>query len=358
MNVTVTAFITLLVAIILTAAIRRVALRTDVVDHPGNDRKIHTKKTPLLGGVAVIIAFLVGIVMIWPELMGGYMLPKHVFSVIAGAIIILAGGALDDKYNLSPKVQIIFPLLAALVIVAAGIGIDYITNPFGGIIALDIWQIKLFEYNGLPYHFTVLADIFAFLWLLGMIYTTKFLDGMDGLVSGITVIGMVVLFWLSLKPEVYQPETAWLALIAGMAFLGFLLFNWHPAKIFLGESGSLFAGFILGVVSIISGGKIATALLIMGIPIMDVLWVIVRRAFFEKRSPFLADRKHLHLRLLDIGLTQRQVVVLLYLLTGAFGACSLFLHAKAKLIALLVLGAIMVILGIIVVSRLNKRQNR
>ncbi len=356
MSVPVAVFVIFVIAVALTFFIRRIAIRYNIVDHPSEDRKIHTAPTPLLGGAAVILAFIAGVVLVWPELMGGYMLPKHLYGVFIGAIILLIGGVLDDKYNISPKKQFIFPVLAALSVVFCGIGIEYITNPLGGVIQLDSVQWRLFELQGLPYHITLFADLFAIVWLLGMMYTTKFLDGLDGLVSGITVIGMFILFWLSLSSNVYQPETAWVAAIAGAAFFGFLLFNWNPAKMFLGESGSLFAGFILGSISIISGGKIATALLIMGIPILDVLWVIVRRTFLEKRSPFLADRKHLHLRLLDIGLSQRQAVLLLYALTTVFGVSSLFLQTSTKIIALGLLVLTMLIIGGVVVYQYKKKR--
>jgi len=222
---------------------------------------------------------------------------------------------------------------------------------------LDSIKFTVFTIKGIPYALTLLADLFTLLWLTGMMYTTKFLDGLDGLVSGVTVIGSVIIFILSLSQEVLQADTALLAALVAVVFLGFLFFNWHPAKIFLGESGSLFAGFILGVLAIISGGKIATALLILGVPIFDVLWVIFRR-FFEKKSPFLADRQHLHLRLLDIGLSHRQVVLILYTLTTIFGVSALFLQSKQKAYVLLLLLTIMIILGFILVHLHKKKAKR
>jgi len=346
---------TLVASLLLVVIVRRLAIRYSIVDHPGEKRKIHLTPTPLLGGVAVIVAFAVGLVLVWPELMGGYLLPKHIIGVLVGAVIIGVGGALDDRYNLSPRAQILFPILAALVVVSSGVGIEYISNPFGDTLHLDVVNIELFQYQGLPYFFTVFADLFTIVWLMGMMYTTKFLDGLDGLVSGITVIGSIILFFLSLSTEVFQPETATIALITAAAFLGFLIFNWHPARIFLGESGALFAGFILGVLAIISGAKIATTLLILGIPILDVLWVIVRRLFLEKRSPFAGDRKHLHQRLVDIGLTQRQAVLLLYALTAVFGVSSLFMQSDQKVTALAVVGVTMIVLGLFVVWRYKRK---
>jgi len=187
-----------------------------------------------------------------------------------------------------------------------------------------------------------------------MIYTTKFLDGLDGLVSGVTVIGSIILFCVSLFWDVDQSGTSVLCLILAGSTLGFLLFNFYPARIFLGEGGSTFLGFMLGVLAIISGAKIATALLIMGIPILDVVWVIIRRLFNERHSAFLGDKKHLHFRLLDIGLNQRQVVLLLYLLTLIFGSIALFQDTIGKIVAFIVLIIVMLALASFVVIRYKK----
>jgi len=190
---------------------------------------------------------------------------------------------------------------------------------------------------------------------MGMMYTTKFLDGLDGLVSGVAVIGSIILFLVSLFWDVPLSGTSILCLILGGSSLGFLIWNFHPAKIFLGEGGSTFLGFMLGVLAIISGAKIATALLVMGLPILDVIWVIVRRIFREKKSPFLADKKHLHFRLLDAGLNQRQVVLLLYLLTLLFGATAIFQQTFGKLIALGILVIVMLGLAWWVIYRYKQK---
>jgi UDP-GlcNAc:undecaprenyl-phosphate GlcNAc-1-phosphate transferase len=279
----------------------------------------------------------------------GFIVPKHVIGLILAGLVIIVGGILDDKINLKPRYQIIFPLLAVLIIISSGIGITHVRNPFGGIISFVNWQFILFWYHGIPYQITLLADLFTFLWLLGMMYTTKLLDGLDGLVSGVTVIGSLVIAIVSLSKTVAQPNTAMVALILAGAFSGFLLFNFNPAKIFLGEGGSLFAGLMLGTLAIMSGSKVATTLLILGVPILDVAWVILRRIIRKVPISF-ADRKHLHFRLLDIGFTQKQAVLFLYALTALFGGASLFLQSFGKLIELIVLAIFMLILaGILVI---------
>ncbi len=336
--------------------VRRVALRFHIVDErtQAPARKIHTRPTPLLGGIAIFCSFFILVLFLYlwgidfPE---SQIKAKYFLGMLLGALLLMIGGYFDDRYSLSPRKQIIWPIAAALVIIASGIGITYITNPFGGPlgteqIRLDDYEKILFWFRGWPYKFTILADLFTFLWLLGMMYTTKFLDGLDGLVPGVTIIGALIVAALALDPVVDQPVTALLAILLAGCFAGFLFWNWHPAKIFLGEGGSLFAGFMLGALSIVSGSKVATTALVFGIPILDVLWVIARRLFWERHSPLRADRKHLHFRLLDIGLSHRKTVLLLYFLTAYVGVTALFLQSRGKLIAFVVLSASMLVLGV------------
>ena len=332
-----------------TFLIRRLALRYQIVDRPLLARKIHQKNIPLLGGVGLFLGF--GLTLFYftfftDQILGGYMLAKHIIGLLLAGLILIFGGILDDKYQLSPVKQFIWPLLASAIIISSGIGIDYISNPFGEALRLDTIKFQIFSINNIPYYVVLFADVFTLVWLLGMTYTTKFLDGLDGLVSGITVIACIVLFFLSLRPEVMQPETALVCVILAGAASGFLIWNFYPAKIFLGGGGSTFTGFALGTLAIISGGKIATALLILGIPIFDVAWVIARR-IWQKKSPFkTADRKHLHFRLLDIGFSHRMAVLFLYSISLTFGTSALFLQGKEKVLALCVLVLLMVILAL------------
>ncbi|MFA6296188.1 MAG: MraY family glycosyltransferase [Patescibacteria group bacterium] len=349
-----------LVTLLFTYLIRKVALQYQIVDRPNKKRKIHRNNMPLMGGLAIYLGFFISLsyfILIDRDFFSGYMLPKYILGLALGGLILIIGGIIDDKYNLSPKKQFIFPIISCLIVIVSGIGITFISNPFGNTINLDEIKIQLFTINNIPYFFTVFADIFTLIWLLGMIYTTKFLDGMDGLVSGISVIASVILFFLSLSTKVMQPETALLCIILAGASLGFLIFNFHPAKIFLGEGGSTLIGFMLGALAIISGGKIATALLIMGIPILDVIWVILRR-IFKHKSPFEADRQHLHFRLYDLGFSQRTAVIFLWSISALFGLFALFIQGKDKILAFAILLGLMVILAILLVIFFKKKQTR
>lgn len=355
--------ISFLAALVLAAGlvqvIKKLALRFKIVDSPRlatcekANRKVHDQPIPLLGGMGIFVAFFT--VTFFLAYQTDYLVGKNIslsalWGVFAGGLLLMIGGFLDDKYNLTPGKQIIWPVMAALALVLAGIGPSIITNPLGGVFHLDTYSWPIFELGGKTFYFVALTSILTFVWLMGMMYTTKFLDGLDGLVSGITTIACVIIFFLSIATKYFQPDTALLAITLAGAALGFLIFNFHPAKIFLGEGGSLFTGFMLGTLAIIAGGKIATALLIMGIPILDVAWVIVRRTFVEKKSPFkTADRKHLHYRLLDIGLSHRQAVIFIWAIATVFGIAALFLQSKEKLLTLGILFLIMLALGAILV---------
>lgn len=341
------------ISAIITPLIKGFALKYGFVDKPGEDRKIHKKPMPLLGGVGIYISLVFVIAVLWfatDWISIGAIEAKHLIGVLVGLSFLLIGGVLDDKINLRPRYQIIWPILSALSLIMAGIGIDQITNPLGGTIVLNQWEIILFWWQGLAYKLTMPSDIFTFVWVLGMIYTTKFLDGLDGLSAGITGIGAFMIFFLALYTQFFQPDVGMLAIIVAGAIAGFLIYNFYPAKIFLGESGSTMLGFLLGTLAIISGGKIATALLVMGIPVLDVLWVILRRVFIEKKSPFKGDRKHLHFRMLDLGLNQRQAVLFLYLIAALFGTATLFLQSQYKLLTLGVLALVMVVMATILVK--------
>ena len=183
---------------------------------------------------------------------------------------------------------------------------------------------------------------------MGMMFTTKLLDGLDGLSTGVVLIGALMIFGLTQSVKFYQPEIGVITMIFAGALAGFLIFNFHPAKIFLGEGGSVLIGFILGVIAIISGSKIATTLLVVGIPALDVAWVIIHR-IIKGKSITKGDSAHLHYRLLRKGVSHRLVVLLMYVLALGFGASTLFLQSSQKVIALVLLVVVMIGIGIYLV---------
>ncbi len=330
--------LTLTISLTLVPLVKRFAFRSHILDVPSDPRKIHKRPIPLLGGFAIFFSVVVSVLFYIFFLDPDFnIIPLKIYlGIFLGGAILMWGGYLDDKLNLAPKYSIIFPILASFIAVSYGVGskISFISNPFGGQLLLGADILGL-----------TLGQVFVFFFILGMIYTTKFLDGMDGLASGISFIASLTLFFLSLTPKINQSITASLAIIFCGAVLGFLFHNFNPASIFLGEAGSTFLGFMLGVLSVLLGGKIATAVLVMGIPIMDVAWVITRRLWFGM-SPFKADRKHLHFRLLDVGFSQRQTVLILYSIASVFGIVAIFLQSLGKLISMLILLLIMVVIAV------------
>lgn len=340
----------LFVCVLLTFLVKILAQKLGIVDEPSEPRKIHKKPIPLLGGIAVFFSFWIVVllaIIFLDNFPAKYIGDRFLFGMFAAGAVIMIGGFFDDKYNIKPIYQFIAPVVASLIIIGSGIGVEFVTNPFGeGVLRLDSIKWQFGDFFGRPLSFVLIADIFTFVWLVGMMFTTKLLDGLDGLVSGITMIGAFIIFALSLTDKTYQPDVALMAIILAGAFLGFLFWNANPAKIFLGEGGSLLAGFMLGILAIVSGGKVATALLIMGIPILDVAWVIARRIIFERRPIGTGDSKHLHFRLLTAGLSQRQSVFLLWGFSALFGIASLFLQTQGKVYSLIILALVMSILGI------------
>lgn len=329
-------------SLILTWAMKKIALYFRVVDTPDLDRKKHSGATPLLGGIAIFISLLITLYIGRNIILAGNLEVHHWLGVLIGGLLLMIGGLIDDIKKLSPLKQFIFPLLAALAVVISGVGIEKITNPSGGYLYLDTLQFPIFIWGDKTLYFNLISDSFTILWILGMTYTTKLLDGVDGLVGSITVVGSLVIFLFTTTTRWLQPDIAFAALMLAAASLGFLFLNWHPAKIFLGEGGSLFLGFMLGVLSIISGGKIAIALLIMGIPVLDVIWTIIRR-IIKRQSPFKADRFHLHFRLFDAGLGPRLTVLTFCLISLVFGLSGLFLQSRGKIYSLLGLFVLMLI---------------
>ncbi len=324
----------LFLSLAITPLIKILAARLQIIDAPKAPRKIHARPTPLLGGLAIFLSFFLALLVYlkFGNINFQVVPMKFFLGIILGGLVLILGGTLDDKYNLPPKILWLFPAIASLIVVLSGIGvgIKFISNPFGNPISLN--------YSLFAIH---LSAIFVWLWMMGMIFTTKLLDGLDGLCGGIALIGGLTMFALSLGPKINQPITATLAIIFSGVLLGYLFFAFNPATIFLGEGGSTFLGFILGVLAIISGAKIATALLVMGIPILDVAWVIAKRLWFHK-SPFSGDRQHLHFKLMDIGLSQRQAVLVLYAISAVFGGVAVFLQSMGKLIALGLLLCVMI----------------
>ena len=322
-------------ALLLTPLVARLATRFGFVDVPHEPKHVHQAPIPRLGGVALFVPFLaaVGLSFLLPVERQDPLELHRLAGLLLGSAMVFGLGIYDDKRELGPVPQFAIQFLAASVAIYFGITIGQIANPFGGVITLS-----------LP---VTLA--FTLFWLLGMMNTVNWLDGLDGLAGGVTVIASVLLFVHS--HSLGQYSIALLPLALAGCVLGFLPFNFYPAKVFMGTSGAIFLGFALGTLAIIGGAKMATALLVLGVPILDVAWQIVNRLRLG-RSPFFGDRGHLHHRLLDLGFSQRRVVLLFYLLCATFGALALILGSGLqKLLVLLGMGVAALVVLVLLARR-------
>jgi len=328
----------LFLSIIITYFVRIFALKYKILDNPDKTRHFHKQKTPLLGGVAIFLSFwiLIGYFYYYNILKLTNVDFRQLVFLFIGSTLLMVIGYFDDRYKISAKLRFVFTMVVVLIVLLGGMNFDGITNPLGGTIGLDLWKINFGWFGS----FLVLADALMFFWLLGIIYTTKILDGLDGLATGIALIGGVVIGFLALTTKFYQPDVAFLSFVFAGTCAGFLIYNFYPAKIFLGEGGSMFLGLMLGVLAVIAGGKIATTLLVLAVPVLDLLRVIVVR-FKSGQSVIKGDREHLHFKLLDFGFGHRQAVLFLYFVSFVFGFTSLFLSSLYKIIALLVLFILM-----------------
>ncbi len=305
----------------LTPVAARLAVRMNAVDRPA-PRRVHDKPTPRLGGLPLFGAFCgaTAVSLLFPRTDPNEL--TRLAGLFAGAGLLFVVGAIDDCHELNPWPQLAAQFVAAALAVGSGVIIDQVSNPLGGgPIPLPTW----------------FAVAFTLFWLVGMINTVNWLDGIDGLAAGVVAIAGIVLFAHAYR--LGQDSIALLALALVGAVLGFLPFNLSPARMFMGSTGALVLGFILGVLSIIGAARVAFALLVLGIPILDVAWRIVSR-LRAGRSPFFADRGHLHHRLLDLGLSPRTIVLLYYIFTAISGLLALVLPLGLyKLIALIIIGA-------------------
>ncbi|MEA2612008.1 MAG: UDP-GlcNAc:undecaprenyl-phosphate/decaprenyl-phosphate GlcNAc-phosphate transferase [Chloroflexota bacterium] len=315
-----------LLSLVLTPAVRSIVFRHEIVDQP-EARRVNTIPVARAGGLAVSAAFLLvaGLFLLVNQSARLVSVPfsldgSEVVALLAGGAIAATLGALDDLIDLRARIQLLGQIGLALGAVALGISIDFIANPLGG---------SVIRFPAGP----IAAGLTIF-WIVGMINSINWIDGLDGLSSGVAFIAAVTLGLISLTTDVRQPLIAVLCFALAGALLGFLRWNFHPASIFTGTSGVQFVGYTLAVLAILGTAKVAVALLVLGVPIIDTFWIIVRR-LSQRRSPFTPDRSHIHHRLLDLGLSHRQTVLTIYGICLGLAVLSMLLSGVTQLYAFL-----------------------
>ena len=319
-------------ALVLTPAVIAFARRTGALDQP-DARKVHARPIPRIGGIGIYAAFMVSILvqLIFVELTPEFMM--SLIGLMVGGTIIVAIGIIDDYCDLPAKVKLLGQILAAAVLVIGfDVRIDFITDPLGDFIYLELFAIP--------------ATIF---WIVGLTNTVNLIDGLDGLAAGVSSIAALTIFLVAMEEGI--PPVAMVTIALAGAAIGFLYYNFNPARIFMGDTGSMFLGFMLAGISVVGAVKSAATIalivpiLALGLPILDTTFAIVRRAR-NHRPIFKPDKGHLHHRLLAHGFSQKQAVLLMYVVSALFGLCALALTAvsiqAAALIILLVAAAVFV----------------
>ncbi len=336
--------VALIVAFFATPIARRIALNTGAINVPNDSRRVHKKPMALLGGLAIIVGFLIAIIYSFYtknyKLFAMYITrPKTIGSLI-GTTIIVVLGIIDDIRPLRARIKFPVQLLAAIVVVATGTRITAISKPF--IEGVAVHPSMMFRLQD------ILAFVVSVIWIVGITNAINLIDGLDGLAAGVSGIAALSLYIVAVIRR--QDDMAIIAVSLVGAITGFLPYNFNPAKIFMGDTGSTFLGFMLAILSIEGTMKSVTAfalaipILVLGLPIFDTAFAILRR-IMNGRPIGEADRGHIHHRLLDMGLSHRMSVTILYIISAALGICSIALVDKGLLPSLTLL-IILAVFGI------------
>ncbi len=307
-----------------------------VTDSKTRAHPAHTHKgiIPRAGGVPIFLAFLCSALVFLD-------LDKIIVGIMIASLVHVLIGLYDDYIDSSPYSRFIGNFLVAAIVVAAGLGIPYLSNPFGGVVHFDtiVWSFNLFG----PHSILVIGDMLAIIWLVWTTNMVNWSKGVDGQLPGFVAIACIFLGLLSQRfvaHDVNAQTVMTLSFIFAGAYLGFLPFNFYPQKIMPGYGGGGLAGLWLGILAILSFGKIGTAILILAIPTTDAVYSILRR-LKNKQSPFKADWGHFHHRLLEIGWGRRRIAVFYWSVSAVLGVASLFLQGIEKVIAFATVSAIL-----------------
>ncbi|MFB1082244.1 glycosyltransferase family 4 protein [Jeotgalibacillus sp. JSM ZJ347] len=323
----ITALICLLASILITPLVIKFAFLIGATDKP-NHRKVHQKIMPRIGGLAIYISFVIGFLILSPGDVAAW-------PVLIGSFIIIVTGVVDDIREISPKVKLAGQFAAALVVIYGGVRLEVINLPFGGELEFGFLSIPI-----------------TVLWIVGITNAINLIDGLDGLAAGVSSIALVSITLMAmLKGDMFVMS---LGLILLMSILGFLFYNFHPAKIFMGDTGALFLGFMISVLAL-QGFKNVTVisliipLIILGVPISDTFFAIIRR-LVQKKPLSAPDKSHLHHRLLDMGYTHKQTVIIIYMIAAMFGLAATLFSMSTVWGAILIIGILLIAIELFVES--------
>lgn len=346
-----------LITFFVTPAVIAIANQFGLVDdskHRYHPAHTHHGIIPRAGGLALFLGITLTIITYAT-------LTTHVIGILFGALLLTVVGLLDDKRDINPYVRLTTNIIAAAIAVFAGNTIPFITNPVtGGILSLGFYlpTVTIF---GIPITIGA-AHVLAIVWIVWTMNIVGWSAGVDGQMPGYVAISAFVLGLLSLRYTIADPSQWWVTLLAFItagAFLGFLPWNFYPQRIMPGYGGKTLAGFLLALLGILSFAKLGTALLVLGIPMLDAFAVLIRR-IGGKKSPVLADRGHLHHRLLDLGWGKRRIALFYWVVSGILGLVSLTLTSKLKVFAFIVVAVslAMFLVWVSYFTQFSKRRDR
>ena len=313
--------VALLVAYFITPQVKELAIKVGALDKP-NARKVHTRVIPRMGGLAIYLGFVIAV-------LATMHINQQLVGLLLGGTLIVALGIVDDMVQLSAKVKLFGQIIAAAVLVLFDIRIEWISNPFGEMIYLEYFSIPLTVF-----------------WVVSLTNTVNLIDGLDGLAAGVATIAAVTIVLVAMQQNFITVVILASAIAGGS--LGFLQHNFNPAKIFMGDTGSMFLGYMLAAISVIGTVKSAATIALivpivaLGLPIMDTAFAIIRR--YNSGQPiFKPDKGHLHHRLLAMGLSQKQAVLLMYVISGCLGLSAIALTEVNYAFGALILGLLLVL---------------
>ena len=332
------AFISYLLGVFIVPFVIDLSQKGGLVDVP-NERKIHTTPISRLGGIAIWLSTM--LTFLFLVLLSYYPYGSLLSGILLGGSLMFLLGLIDDIYNLDAKFKLIIQLSIATIVYLLGVKIDTLFNPFGGVIDLGIFSYPI-----------------TILWIVGVTNAVNFIDGVDGLAGSVITVNSIALALVAVAMTPAQPITALIAFILAGSMLAFLTFNFNPAKIFMGDSGALFSGFLLATLSIagvMKGATLAILLpfLVLAVPIMDITYSSLRR-IMKGKSPFVADAEHIHHKLLNAGFSQKKTVAILTTVAIVGGAIATYFSGVLKHYFTYIGILILIMIGLSIISVLTK----
>ena len=332
------ALLALIISLLLVPFVAKLAIKIGAVDKP-NERKVHTKIMPRMGGLAIYLSFFAVL------FLSHEMTMQHI-GLLTGCTVLVLVGIIDDKTDMPAKIKLLGQILAACIVVASGVRVEFMTNfILGGVFPLYVFSVP-----------------FTVLWIVAITNAVNLIDGLDGLAAGTSIIAATTMAISGYATG--QTEMASMALILIGASLGFLKYNFHPAKIFMGDTGSMFLGYNLSVLAIMGFTKsftvlsLVTPILVLAIPILDTLFAIIRRKMNNKPI-FKPDKNHLHHCLLNYGFSHRNTVLIIYAVSAVLALCGLIMTYlnPAQGMCLLVVISVIIIYGAMKLGVIGKHDN-